>query len=274
MCDDSYASGTHSGSCGVCRLRNGRRLAHRTSARRGSTGRRQDGCVRDGRGSRHALLQGELQAVLAGYGRSARGNRRIRRDQRRRPRGPPRCRLGRRRPTRIVKAANRRQSSAMLRHADAARSFGSRTPRAPCPLSVVRAVHLSGSRVGASPRRHSRVPRYRSRVRSANGTLGRAGRVREDQSRRGRRVLRRFSLRIGHRIDTSCGRHRSSAGGRLRRPAGRPARRSPSPGLKEGARGGTMGSPTPCARQDSNLRPLPPQGSALSPELRAQGRLA
>ena len=25
----------------------------------------------------------------------------------------------------------------------------------------------------------------------------------------------------------------------------------------------------PCARQDSNLRPLPPQGSALSPELRA-----
>ena len=27
-----------------------------------------------------------------------------------------------------------------------------------------------------------------------------------------------------------------------------------------------------CARQDSNLRPLPPQGSALSPELRARGR--
>ena len=26
-----------------------------------------------------------------------------------------------------------------------------------------------------------------------------------------------------------------------------------------------------CARQDSNLRPLPPQGSALSPELRARG---
>ena len=26
-----------------------------------------------------------------------------------------------------------------------------------------------------------------------------------------------------------------------------------------------------CARQDSNLRPLPPQGSALSPELRALG---
>ena len=27
-----------------------------------------------------------------------------------------------------------------------------------------------------------------------------------------------------------------------------------------------------CARQDSNLRPLPPQGSALSPELRARDR--
>jgi hypothetical protein len=26
-----------------------------------------------------------------------------------------------------------------------------------------------------------------------------------------------------------------------------------------------------CARQESNLRPLPPQGSALSPELRARG---
>jgi hypothetical protein len=26
-----------------------------------------------------------------------------------------------------------------------------------------------------------------------------------------------------------------------------------------------------CARHDSNMRPLPPQGSALSPELRAQG---
>ena len=29
--------------------------------------------------------------------------------------------------------------------------------------------------------------------------------------------------------------------------------------------------PRRCARQDSNLRPLPPQGSALSPELRARG---
>ena len=27
----------------------------------------------------------------------------------------------------------------------------------------------------------------------------------------------------------------------------------------------------PCARHDSNMRPLPPQGSALSPELRARG---
>src|SRR5678809_1148319 len=26
-----------------------------------------------------------------------------------------------------------------------------------------------------------------------------------------------------------------------------------------------------CARHDSNMRPLPPQGSALSPELRARG---
>ena len=26
----------------------------------------------------------------------------------------------------------------------------------------------------------------------------------------------------------------------------------------------------PCARHDSNVRPLPPQGSALSPELRAR----
>src|SRR5207253_4452575 len=30
-------------------------------------------------------------------------------------------------------------------------------------------------------------------------------------------------------------------------------------------------NPAKCARQDSNLRPLPPQGSALSPELRARG---
>ena len=37
---------------------------------------------------------------------------------------------------------------------------------------------------------------------------------------------------------------------------------------------GREGSPVMearCARQDSNLRPLPPQGSALSPELRARG---
>jgi hypothetical protein len=31
-------------------------------------------------------------------------------------------------------------------------------------------------------------------------------------------------------------------------------------------------SATKCARHDSNMRPLPPQGSALSPELRAPGR--
>ena len=32
--------------------------------------------------------------------------------------------------------------------------------------------------------------------------------------------------------------------------------------------------PRRCARQDSNLRPLPPQGSALSPELRARGTVS
>ena len=32
-----------------------------------------------------------------------------------------------------------------------------------------------------------------------------------------------------------------------------------------------LGTVKRCARQDSNLRPLPPQGSALSPELRARG---
>ncbi len=41
------------------------------------------------------------------------------------------------------------------------------------------------------------------------------------------------------------------------------ATRDKSPGLP--------GLSCECARQDSNLRPLPPQGSALSPELRARG---
>src|SRR3954465_10882489 len=36
-------------------------------------------------------------------------------------------------------------------------------------------------------------------------------------------------------------------------------------------RAATRGVARQCARQDSNLRPLPPQGSALSPELRARG---
>jgi hypothetical protein len=34
----------------------------------------------------------------------------------------------------------------------------------------------------------------------------------------------------------------------------------------------TNGLVKPCARHDSNVRPLPPQGSALSPELRARER--
>ena len=47
-------------------------------------------------------------------------------------------------------------------------------------------------------------------------------------------------------------------------------------GLGDGGQGGPAWSGASpavrpgCARQDSNLRPLPPQGSALSPELRAR----
>ena len=44
------------------------------------------------------------------------------------------------------------------------------------------------------------------------------------------------------------------------------ARRASAP--ENGSSAGTLYG---CARQDSNLRPLPPQGSALSPELRARG---
>src|SRR5436305_12163924 len=44
------------------------------------------------------------------------------------------------------------------------------------------------------------------------------------------------------------------------------------PGAMPTATGAAIG--LQCARHDSNMRPLPPQGTALSPELRALGGLA
>jgi folate-binding protein YgfZ len=83
---------------------------------------------------------------------------------------------------------------------------------------------------------------------------------------RGLRVLEVDGARVGSEIVRDgkvVGRVTSVAAWLMSAPRFPKTRCSTSKAQRRGTRG--------CARHDSNMRPLPPQGSALSPELRARG---